>query len=531
IAIPNLRPLPETTKDAPLSAAAPDPQAMYGVTPITHLTQCKGDNSALYATSGVVPVKSVYVYRGWDTLASNSIPATGILKGRLEVAGNGSVTLTDLRPEDAGLYTIEVIKEDSTKIFALTAVHLAEPPATNDGIMGRLHVQRVSLPGNQGTVRLTCGRFTNLGFPPADVIWQDPEGRVLASTGQAGGVFHVDLAPGSPTGNYSCLLYCGASLSCCLPPHSPLLQHAQIHVDSTTTPNVERAMTKTGQDMAVAMAAVVSDLLQEKLEDRMNDTLTDLGMVLADQNQRSRDAVDEKFEDWKTEFRQMYTEELVDFQARLEERTYGNLSQVQASLELVKQELDATQGLFRMDDNSILAFRLTAGTDSSAYGRYTSVGYNDDHPMVHAGWNCGCRSVDGILPCNRHYRSRFLDLWPSSLIDTVKVTVYEHGKEMAYVEFNGRGSTYLDWFSPDRVVSSSWTDLLSEPHNYFSIAGYSQSSPRISRSFFINRNYNGCPGDRGWLVVVDYAPDVCSWGQGSPTPIILYSRLSTESTI
>nr|KAG5696039.1 hypothetical protein BaRGS_017151 [Batillaria attramentaria] len=158
---------------------------------------------------------------------------------------------------------------------------------------------------------------------------------------------------------------------------------------------------------------------QEKLEDRMNDTLTDLGMVLADQNQRSRDAVDEKFEDWKTEFRQMYTEELVDFQARLEERTYGNLSQVQASLELVKQELDATQGLFRMDDNSILAFRLTAGTDSSAYGRYTSVGYNDDHPMVHAGWNCGCRSVDGILPCNRHYRSRFLDLWPSSLIDTV----------------------------------------------------------------------------------------------------------------
>nr|KAG5692377.1 hypothetical protein BaRGS_007990 [Batillaria attramentaria] len=42
---------------------------------------------------------------------------------------------------------------------------------------------------------------------------------------------------------------------------------------------------------------------------------------------------------------------------------------------------------------------------------------------------------------------------------------------MAYVEFNGRGSNYMNWFSRDRIISSSWTDLRTQPQNYFSIEG------------------------------------------------------------
>ncbi|KAK7482376.1 hypothetical protein BaRGS_00026395, partial [Batillaria attramentaria] len=233
--------------DGPQASA----KAAYGITPVRHLTQCKGDNAVLYTPSA--PVKSVYVYRGWDTLASTSVPATGLQK--------------NLRPEDIGLYVTEAVLEDDAKYLNLTAIYLTEPPVTEEGTMGRLHVQQVSLPGNQDTVRLTCGRFISLGFPPADVIWQDPEGRVLGSTGQADGVFHVDLPPGSPSGNYSCKLDCGTSRNCCMPPHSPLLRRAHAHVDTgVTTVETSASLVDVSENMAAGMAALVNEQLQANME-------------------------------------------------------------------------------------------------------------------------------------------------------------------------------------------------------------------------------------------------------------------------
>nr|KAG5688311.1 hypothetical protein BaRGS_009943 [Batillaria attramentaria] len=121
---------------------------------------------------------------------------------------------------------------------------------------------------------------------------------------------------------------------------------------------------------------------------------------------------------------------------------------------------------------------------------------------------CGCLSVDGREPCDRHYRSSLLDVWPSTVIDKVRVSWYKEGEEQAYIEFDGKDSTYLNWFSKDKVVNSSFTDLSSEPQNYFSIMG-------------------GCPNDEGWSVVLDKA-DPCDWGNSTePYPIFLFSKLST----
>nr|KAG5692375.1 hypothetical protein BaRGS_007988 [Batillaria attramentaria] len=109
----------------------------------------------------------------------------------------------------------------------------------------------------------------------------------------------------------------------------------------------------------------------------------------------------------------------------------------------------------------------------------------------------------------------------------VRVSVYLHGLEKQYVEFNGRGSNYLNWFSRDRIISSSWHDLRTEPQNYFSIKGDDETRWNIGRRFFINRNYGGCPHDRGWLIVLD-EPDVCSWAGVRDYPVILYSKRSTN---
>ncbi|XP_066265941.1 uncharacterized protein [Branchiostoma lanceolatum] len=68
--------------------------------------------------------------------------------------------------------------------------------------------------------------------------------------------------------------------------------------------------------------------------------------------------------------------------------------------------------------------------------------------------------------------------------------------------------------------------LKTETTNSFSIIG--EVNPEYPRSFFINRNYGGCPADNGWLVVVE-DDNVCEWETRDPrVPHILYSKKSTH---
>nr|KAG5703766.1 hypothetical protein BaRGS_009564 [Batillaria attramentaria] len=151
-----------------------------------------------------------------------------------------------------------------------------------------------------------------------------------------------------------------------------------------------------------------------------------------------------------------------------------NKKQLTAEVKNIQQKLASREPVV-LEDNRLLVFRLTAGNNKVAYDAYTDVGNNDDEGY-RANVRCGCLTVNGSLPCETHYRSRLLDHWPSSVIDTVRVSVYENDEEKAFVEFDGEGSTYLDWWSADRVVASSWADLLTQKRfetqsGAFSIAG------------------------------------------------------------
>jgi len=54
----------------------------------------------------------------------------------------------------------------------------------------------------------------------------------------------------------------------------------------------------------------------------------------------------------------------------------------------------------------------------------------------------------------------------------VRYSLYTDGSEVAYVEFNGTGSTNEDWFSVSRILEASWSDLdTSSTLNYCSIKG------------------------------------------------------------
>lgn len=49
-----------------------------------------------------------------------------------------------------------------------------------------------------------------------------------------------------------------------------------------------------------------------------------------------------------------------------------------------------------------------------------------------------------------------------------------------------------------------------------------------ARRFHINSEYHGCPGDVGWLTVVDSDPaGRCEWETNRPRPQFLYSKSKT----
>ena len=56
---------------------------------------------------------------------------------------------------------------------------------------------------------------------------------------------------------------------------------------------------------------------------------------------------------------------------------------------------------------------------------------------------------------------------------------------MKELKFNTKELNKLNWFSFSRLNQNSWTDMKTQPNNYFSI--HRDSSNR--RYFFINSNY------------------------------------------
>lgn len=94
--------------------------------------------------------------------------------------------------------------------------------------------------------------------------------------------------------------------------------------------------------------------------------------------------------------------------------------------------------LVRYSGDWVLVFRATAGIGRPVYDAWSDVGHHDDDPLTRATLPCGCTSVNGSLPCDRHYRSRLLDSWPSASIDEVFSGGFSRAKGEG-VNMEGRG--------------------------------------------------------------------------------------------
>lgn len=126
-----------------------------------------------------------------------------------------------------------------------------------------------------------------------------------------------------------------------------------------------------------------------------------------------------------------------------------------------------------------------------------------------------------------HYRDPKVDQWNQLDIKYARVSLFKQSVEVAYIVFHARGSDYMNWFSDNRVVSSSWTDL--SPHqsfNIFSIAGIhsTRETYMYYRSFYILLKDSGCNNDLAYMGVVELE-GVCNWDVFTAYPQFVYSDM------
>ena len=186
--------------------------------------------------------------------------------------------------------------------------------------------------------------------------------------------------------------------------------------------------------------------------------------------------------------------ELVSSVASLSGLTQGLISEVSSlrdtygTLEAVDEYFDP---LHTGKKEWRLAFRGTAYNNVRVYPAYM-LGTG-----IPAEVEQGCKQFNYSLPCVNHYRNRdAFHNWAG--IDEVLFAIYKDGQMVKRVIFNGKGSTFTSWFAADRVIQSSWVDLTTQPHNYFSIQGVDHGDHW--RRFFMNLDYDrSCDGFRGWF--------------------------------
>ncbi|GFR92044.1 hypothetical protein ElyMa_002608200 [Elysia marginata] len=131
----------------------------------------------------------------------------------------------------------------------------------------------------------------------------------------------------------------------------------------------------------------------------------------------------------------------------------------------------------------------------------------------------GCKQFNHSLPCVNHYRNRdAFENWTN--IDEVLLAVFDKGRVVKRIVFNGRGSTITSWFEKNRVILSSWTDLKTKEQNIFSIEG--ETRPQYMRRFYINFDYTTCDAFGGWFFAGEAEPG-CPMDKNIARPFFQYA--------
>ncbi|XP_061165137.1 uncharacterized protein LOC133174112 [Saccostrea echinata] len=173
----------------------------------------------------------------------------------------------------------------------------------------------------------------------------------------------------------------------------------------------------------------------------------------------------------------------------------------------------------------VIIFKATAGNGERVYDAWS----RDLSKLSYCTPELGCLpegyTTDTLSPTSRHLTSQLIKQWNYNYVQKVKLELYTRGTMVLQLIFDAENSNNTNWFSNDRLLYSSYQDMhRNSVYNYFSIRGFFEIGG-IIRRFHINSKYDGCPGDIGWLTVVDSDPiHRCSWESSLPFPQMLYAK-------
>ncbi|CAG2217266.1 unnamed protein product [Mytilus edulis] len=62
----------------------------------------------------------------------------------------------------------------------------------------------------------------------------------------------------------------------------------------------------------------------------------------------------------------------------------------------------------------------------------------------------------------KHFKSDIINYWEDIDVEQVKVVVYQNGMEQAFLSFDGTRTNKTNWFSQERLMNTTYSDLKTE---------------------------------------------------------------------
>ncbi|XP_036370994.1 putative uncharacterized protein DDB_G0291812 [Octopus sinensis] len=114
---------------------------------------------------------------------------------------------------------------------------------------------------------------------------------------------------------------------------------------------------------------------------------------------------------------------------------------------------DTNESSFYRKRKWVKAYFLSMGAGSLVYNSFMNIG----NPSTWKVEKC----IDNFCP--NFFRNPILDFWSDLSIEEVKLVIYKNQTAVVDMVFDGRNTTLESWFSPEKLISSPWSDL---PQSY-----------------------------------------------------------------
>ncbi|KAK3779495.1 hypothetical protein RRG08_045241 [Elysia crispata] len=180
-----------------------------------------------------------------------------------------------------------------------------------------------------------------------------------------------------------------------------------------------------------------------------------------------------------------------------------------------------------------LVYRAQSRVNIPAYTTWMSASQQDDNPLKD-DFPEACLRFTDYGQCDRHFRSHTLDNWGK--IPKVRFSLVKDEIEVAYILFNGTGSTMHNWFKETRVLNSTWAPAILTDDNLYGYSLNGLCDQWTCRRFRIHKIYGPCWTSSFFTFTIDKPYDLCNDGSWKPQnltsiPIFYYTTGPGQGSI